>query len=115
MDYSYVIRCLPSRSLELKILLTVVITGKDLSPMSGREKASWEPEPDDEDFERNSRYCFLTGISDMPPDNGETRAFSPIRHQMRLTAISDWIASTEYDVRAQLSRYNSWRNVADSC
>ena len=49
----------------------------------------WSPEPDDEDFVINSRRCFLTGISEGPPDEFEVFNLTPVRHGVKDTTIQN--------------------------
>jgi hypothetical protein len=42
--------------------------------------AKWKSEPDDEDFERSARYCFVTGISAESQSDYTIEGLTPARH-----------------------------------
>ncbi|KAI9744118.1 MAG: hypothetical protein M1818_002270 [Claussenomyces sp. TS43310] len=44
-----------------------------------RKEDGWQPEPDDQDFERESDY-FLTGVGEGSPDESALQILAPIRH-----------------------------------
>lgn len=53
------------------------------------KEEGWDFEPTDEDFERESNYSWLTGISEGPPDEFEVSSLVPVRHGVSDTCISN--------------------------
>ena len=49
----------------------------------------WTPEADDEDFELQSKRCFLSGISRGPPDEFDIDDLEPARHGVKTTLINN--------------------------
>lgn len=60
----------------------------------------WCLEPTDEDFEREARYSWLTGISKGPADEFEVNELVPERHGISGTAISNCNAVVSLSDRA---------------
>lgn len=49
----------------------------------------WQPEPDDEDFEKDAKYCFLTGISVGGVYEWEVEGLTPTRHGVSRAEIDN--------------------------
>lgn len=54
-----------------------------------RKSEDWQPEADDEDFETAAKLCFVTGISQGPPDEWNVDGLRPVRHGVDETIISN--------------------------
>ncbi|KAL2061910.1 hypothetical protein VTL71DRAFT_7288 [Oculimacula yallundae] len=53
-----------------------------------RKDENWEQEDDDQEFEKTSNY-YLTGLSDMPPDEGWATELKPVRHGLEEVWVSN--------------------------
>jgi hypothetical protein len=58
------------------------------------KKHDWEPEPDDQDFERDSRV-FLTGVGGATPDSNSI-GLSPQRHVSTILTALIRISETSF-------------------
>lgn len=63
--------------------------------------ADWQPEPEDEDFERDALCCFLTGVSRSGPCEAEVGDFESVKHGIEMVMIENgfyvagvWASST---------------------
>lgn len=54
-----------------------------------RKLDDWESESDDEDFEREAEYCFLSGISKSGVDEFDVEELEPVRHGIDSTLINN--------------------------
>ena len=69
----------------------VVTTVQDCNRVQclSRKSKDWQPEPDDEDYEREAQSCLVTGISVGPPDEWEIGRLFPMRHNVHQGFISN--------------------------
>ena len=72
-----------------------------------KKKSTWEPEPDDQDFELGSDY-FLSGVGDGSPDESPLENIEPPRHDIDNVIIQNY----NYAVSLTLLIFNN-RSVSE--
>lgn len=52
--------------------------------------SDWEPEPSDEDFDRDAFSCFSTGIARNGVSEYDCEGMEPAKHELAHTMIENW-------------------------